>query len=64
MTKYILKCRSGISEVEEQELDWSKEDFDSYENGDESLNTEARGIANELTNLEYWVEKARKDVQP
>lgn len=60
MKKYTLKARAGIEEVQSQELDWTRKDFDKFQHGDHYLMTEARGIAHELTNLEYWIEETEE----
>lgn len=56
MSKYILKARAGIESTHEQELDWSDTDYIKFSAGDTDLEAEARGIAHELVDLEYWIE--------
>ena len=57
MNKYTVRVRVGLHPVEEQELEWDDKDYENWENGDRRLESEVRGIAHELVNLEFWVEK-------
>lgn len=58
MKKYILKVvHTGIGEPMEQPLDWSESDFNDFENGNQELESDVRGMAHELSNLDFWVEE-------
>lgn len=58
MAKYRVAAKAGIDSPNYQDLDWTDEDYKNYsDHGLERLEDEVRGVAIELTDLDFWVEK-------
>ena len=57
MARYRLTATASSTRKATQDMDWTEDDFIRFQRGDFDQVREASQVANELVNIDFWVEK-------